>query len=161
MKQYVLSSTISIHYAVLVSSSQERFRKRPISHSVLVTARVFTCLYVPLWIATKCGFHPERLTNIRDILPAGFCPEILLSSNDILLKTTPISSRISNRGYGTVGQRHRSWDSSAFQKVRTPCPLSSISLSNVRSLANKSDELQLLMMRKKGLLSHLCFLFYG
>lgn len=41
----------------------------------------------------------------------------------------------------------------AFQKVRTPCPLSVISLSNVRSLANKSDELQLLMMRKKGLLS--------
>lgn len=104
----------------------------------------FTYLFVHFWITKKK--KKSELLNIRDTLPDCFCPKILSSAEYILLsdlkpKQWDCAMETQGRWAGTLVR---------FRRRGLRAPLPGIFLPNVLSLANKTDQLQLLT--KKWLL---------
>lgn len=109
-----------------------------------------------------CLIKYERLEllHIRDTVQQS-PPRLLYSSNDFVTTLIPSPESSSASGHNQLA-RKRGRRAGALVRLRRRkhrCPLPSIILSNVRSLANKTDELSLLISSRRDVAdcSVMCF----
>lgn len=120
--------------------------------SVLCVCLFFLLLFAVVFLNMRFSYNRDMLMNIRGTMPVSLIPEFLTFEEDIIKSATRVKRRSRARGR-RAGALHR------WRKRGHRVPLPAVCLSNVRSLSNKIEELNLLLRTSRDFRMNSAFVF--